>query len=153
MEHAAARPELAAVSGCLLDTGPLVAYVVAADPAHDLVSRHLGSFTGRFYTTAAVVTEAMHLVGRMSGGAEAVAGFLIASRTDTVAMTEPRDLHAAVTLMRRYEDTPMDFADATLVLLGERLGITSIATLDRRGFTTYRQPNGRSFRLVLPRAT
>jgi predicted nucleic acid-binding protein len=135
---------------CLLDTGPLVAYVDAADPAHELVSRHFADFSGRLYTTAAVVTEAMHLVGRTDGGAEAVAGFLVASGTEVSAMTEPRDLQEAVELMARYEDTPMDFADATLVLLGQRLGIAAIATLDRRGFSAYRQPNGRGFRLILP---
>jgi uncharacterized protein len=52
-------------------------------------------------------------------------------------------------LMTRYEDTPMDFADATLVLLAEELGVTDILTLDRRGFSTYRTATGKAFRLRL----
>jgi predicted nucleic acid-binding protein len=46
----------------------------------------------------------------------------------------------------------MDFADATLVLLAEALGVRDILTLDRRGFSTYRtRPRG-GFRLVLDTA-
>lgn len=54
--------------------------------------------------------------------------------------------------MKQYRDTPMDFADATLVLLAEELGLLDILTLDRRGFSTYRIGRGRAFRLVLPPA-
>jgi predicted nucleic acid-binding protein len=36
------------------------------------------------------------------------------------------------------EDLPMDFADATLVVLADLLETTSVFTLDRRDFGTYR---------------
>jgi hypothetical protein len=55
----------------------------------------------------------------------------------------------AAGLMERYADTPMDFADATLVLLAEALGVFDVLALDRRGFSTYRTAGGRPFRLVL----
>ena len=42
-----------------------------------------------------------------------------------------------------------DFADATLVLLAEAIGVRDILTLDRRGFSTYRTPRRGSLRLVL----
>jgi predicted nucleic acid-binding protein len=54
--------------------------------------------------------------------------------------------------MERYSDTPMDFADATLVLLAEVFEVLDILTLDRRGFSTYRTAGGSAFRLVLDRA-
>jgi predicted nucleic acid-binding protein len=41
------------------------------------------------------------------------------------------------------------FADATLVLVAEALGLHDILTLDRRGFSAYRTRPGRAFRLVL----
>ena len=50
--------------------------------------------------------------------------------------------------MSKYSDTPMDFADATLVLLAEELGVTEILTLDRRGFSTYRTAKRKGFRLL-----
>ena len=52
-------------------------------------------------------------------------------------------------LMKKYADTPMDFADATLVLLAEETGQSEILTLDERGFRTYRYRGTRRFRLVL----
>ena len=51
--------------------------------------------------------------------------------------------------MEKYADTPMDFADATLVLLAEALGQSEILTLDRRGFSVFRTRRGRPFRRVL----
>ena len=62
---------------------------------------------------------------------------------------EPSALDAAAALMEKYADTPMDFAYATLVLLGEALGQNEILTLDRRGFTVFRTRRGRQFRRVL----
>jgi len=57
---------------------------------------------------------------------------------------------AAAQLMDKYADTPMDFADATLVLAAGDLGVTDVLTLDRRGFSTYRTAKRKAFRLVLP---
>ena len=133
----------------LLDTGPLVAYVDAADPAHRTVVECLDEFSGRLHTTGAVVTEAMHLVSEDSHGPEVLVEFLNASGTGIVAAMQPVQLRPAVALMKKYRDTPMDFADATLVLLADELGLTEILTLDRRGFSTYRTATGKGFRLVL----
>jgi uncharacterized protein len=52
-------------------------------------------------------------------------------------------------MMEKYAETPMDFADATLVLAGEALRAVEILTLDRRGFSTYRTTKGKAFRQVL----
>jgi len=51
--------------------------------------------------------------------------------------------------MEKYSDVPMDYADATLVLLAEHLGVFEILTLDRRGFSAYRSSRGKRFSLVL----
>lgn len=59
------------------------------------------------------------------------------------------DLRRAVALMSKYADTPMDFADATLIGLAERLNTLDIVTLDRHGFSTYRTSRGKSLRRVL----
>jgi hypothetical protein len=50
--------------------------------------------------------------------------------------------------MEKYRDTPMDFADATLVIAADRVGVTDILTLDRRGFSTYRTAKRKPFRIV-----
>ena len=43
----------------------------------------------------------------------------------------------------------MDFADATLVLLAEQLGVVETLSLDRRGFGVFRTRDRKPFRLVL----
>jgi predicted nucleic acid-binding protein len=45
----------------------------------------------------------------------------------------------------------MDFADASLVQVADRLGLTEIFTLDRRDFAVYRLSKNRAFR-ILPAA-
>ena len=42
----------------------------------------------------------------------------------------------------------MDYADATLVALGEVLGTEKVFTLDHRGFSAYRLNQRTTFRLL-----
>ena len=133
----------------LIDTGPLVAYLDARDSQHAIVTACLDGFTGKLHTTAAVVTEAMHLVGSDPDGPELLADFLESSQAEIHECTKLFILKRATALMRKYRDTPMDFADATLIGLAEELRTTDICTLDRRGFAIYRTSTGKRFHLVL----
>ncbi|MFM7903933.1 MAG: DNA-binding protein, partial [Microcystis sp.] len=47
--------------------------------------------------------------------------------------------------MERYEDIPMDLADASLVVLAENLGHGRILTSDRRDFSIYRWQDNHTF--------
>ncbi|MDT8370029.1 MAG: PIN domain-containing protein [Longimicrobiales bacterium] len=133
----------------LVDTGPIVAYLDAADPAHSEVAQAWDAFTGRLVTSSAVVTEAMHFVAPSSGGPRYLASLVVTSGMDVHDLTRPPELHEAVALMEQYADTPMDFADATLVLLAEAFEIEDVFTLDRCGFAAYRTRPGRALRSVL----
>lgn len=132
----------------LIDTGPFVAYVSRTDPRHAAVAASLDAFTGQLATTSAVVTEVMYFLSDVVGGPSAFAELLVASDARIAESTDPKRILAAAQLMEKYADTPMDFADATLVLLAEDLGVVEILTLDRRGFSTYRTAKGKPFRLV-----
>ena len=133
----------------LVDTGPVVAYLDAADPAHADVAARWDSFRGQLVTTSAVITEAMHFVSASPSGARHLADLVAASGMDVYDLSRPPELHEVVSLMEKYDDTPMDFADATLVLLAEALQVRDVLTLDRRGFSTYRTTKRHAFRLVL----
>jgi len=139
------------VSTWLLDTGPLVAYLTRDDPAHPEVAARLDDFAGRLITSSAVVTEAMHFLSPVRSGPRLLADFLAATATEVYDLSAPPELLEAVALMETYADTPMDFADATLLLLAEALGIAEILTLDRRGFSTFRTRDGRPLLMVLDR--
>lgn len=133
----------------LVDTGPFVAYLDRGDPGHREVTECLDRFTGQLVTTGAVVTEVMYFVSDAPDGPVSFAELLVASNVQVLERMRPAHIAAAATLMRTYADTPMDFADATLVGAAGELGVVDVLTLDRRGFSTYRTPNGRRFRLVL----
>ncbi len=133
----------------LVDTGPLVAYLDAGDPGHTRVAESWDTFTGRLVTSSAAITEAMHFVAPSRRGPRLLAELVTSSGMEVYDLTRPPELNEAVALMEKYADTPMDFADATLVLLAEALGIREVLTLDYRGFTVYRTRTGRPLRLVL----
>lgn len=50
-------------------------------------------------------------------------------------------------LMKQYHDTPMDLADASLVVAAESLGVYRIFTLDSQ-FYLYRLAGGQRFDVV-----
>ena len=106
------------------------------------------SFKGQLATTGAVVSEVMYFVSEHPNGPISFAQFLAASRIHVADGCQPSQVVAAADLMNRYSSTPMDFADATLVLLAETLGTTEILTLDRRGFSTYRTTKGKAFQIL-----
>ena len=137
-----------AVKTLLIDTGPLVAYLDGADAEHEIIAALLGDFTGTLCTTNAVITEAMHLLKDDTRGPRRLAEFVQAVRIHVFESTQPQQLLSAVPLIEKYADAPMDFADATLVLLAERLGVNQIVTLDRRGFQIFRTRKGKGFEII-----
>jgi predicted nucleic acid-binding protein len=52
-------------------------------------------------------------------------------------------------LMEQYADLPMDFADASLVLLAEYLGHGRILSTDQRDFHSYRWKNTKPLQNLL----
>ena len=88
------------------------------DAAHVACVAGLESIRGNLPTSEAVHTEAMHLLGRRPGASRACLEFFIRPGAPLVPTT-PARLRLCRDLMARYDDTPMDFADATLVALAE----------------------------------
>jgi predicted nucleic acid-binding protein len=58
------------------------------------------------------------------------------------------DVAAALDIMRKYEDSGIGLADASIVVLANRYDISDVLTLDERHFRTLRLSNGRPFRLL-----
>lgn len=134
----------------ILDAGPLVAYLDQSDSAHDLCADTLEAFTGELHTTSAAIVETLHFLQELPDGADALVQFLAHSGTHSHDCTSLPQLEQAAQLMRKYADVPMDFTDATLVLLAQELAAPEILTLDRRGFRTFRFSGQKRFQLVLP---
>lgn len=131
----------------LLDAGALVAFLNPRDQWHGAVAAAWRDGATRCITTEAVVVEATHLVARGRGDQARVLEALIGLDIPIVALHLPLHERCAH-LMRRYADTPMDYADATLVALAERLDLTRVFTTDRKGFRTYRGARGVALEMI-----
>ena len=131
----------------LADTGALLAYLDRKDRWHRRCREAFTSFHLPLVTSAAVLTELFHLVGDDAREVHAAWSF-IRSGALTVAAVTDADLGELDALMRRYHDRPMDFADATLVLLAERHSLTTVFTVDHGDFETYRIGGRQRFRIL-----
>lgn len=132
----------------LIDTGAIVAYLDRNDRWHRPCVEALRSVRLPLLTTSAVLTEVFHLILRDFGGVDR-AWELLDSGAITVASIGGSDLAPLRTLMLRYEDRPMDFADATLVHVANREGIRLILSIDHDDFETYRLAGNKKF-MILP---
>jgi uncharacterized protein len=137
------------MSPLLLDTGPVVASLDRSDPHHQWVMQRFSAIQGRVITTGAVITEAAFFLQDVRGGTPNLVALVEALRLEIWDCFGIEALRSAERLMARYRDAPMDFADATLVLAAEHYAIGNIATLDQRGFRTFRYGRNNRFRLLL----
>lgn len=125
------------MASILLDTGALVALLDRSEKNHGRCVEFFSSFRGNVYTAEPVLTEALYLLGPYARTQRACIQFILEGGAALVPQSSA-SLERAAALMTKYEDTPMDFADATLVVLAEETGIREVFTLDTRGFQTYR---------------
>jgi uncharacterized protein len=130
----------------LLDTGALVSLLDRSQDRHGDFSKFFSAWSGQVLTTEAVLTEATHLLARVLGGALACVDFVLSGGALLVPLSTGA-LRRARELMQQYADCPMDFADATLVVLAEDLRTDIVLTTDRRDFSVYRIRGRKPFRI------
>ena len=127
----------------LADTGPLFALIHARDADHERAVKFAGSFTGRLITTWPVLTEVSYLLEESDRRGVGVLLGMVLDGHLLAADLDARDLEYMRRLTAKYEG--MDLADASLVALGERLGVLDVITLDRHDFSRYRTRSRRPF--------
>ena len=133
----------------LTDAGALVALLDADDPYHAAcvaVAQRLPA--GPLLTTWVCFTEAMYLLGTVGGyryqaalWSPRTAGRLVlhdltATEADRMAI-----------LMAQYQDTPMDLADASLVVVAESRTLRRVFPTDS-DFYVYRLADGSALEVV-----
>jgi len=122
----------------LCDTGIIVAVINSSDNYHVRSVSTISGMKQRLITTQACITESMYLIRDRSGwpGQQALIGWLEAGFLN-IHPSSPNGDKRACALMRHYADAPMDYADATLVVAAEELGIARVLTIDKH-FYAYR---------------
>jgi len=138
------------VARALVDTGAIVALVNRDDPHHAPAAAWFRAFRGLLLSTEAVLTETAFVLSSSPPHRDAALAWVQRARAGGLLQIEPVADHGDVAaILRRYASLPCDYADATLIELAERSGVTAIATIDQRDFSVYRLRGGRRFRILL----
>jgi len=130
----------------IIDTGAFVALIDRSERQHDACVEVLEKWTGPIVTTEVVLTETLYLVGPKWRAQEVCLEFILRGAFLLVPLS-PASIKRITDLMRKYQDVPMDFADATLVALAEELRTKQVFTLDRRGFSVFRLRGKQAFEI------
>lgn len=134
----------------IADSGFFFGLADRSDPWHPRCSAAYRSLQEGLITTWPVVTEATYLIGKFLGETYRQR-FLERVFADTFALFDLNARHGPrlLELTRRYDNLPMDLADASLVLLAEHLGHGRILSTDMRDFEAYRWKNHAPFENLL----
>ena len=131
----------------LLDTGVIVALLDRSEAHHSRCVAALEGLEGPLVTCEAVIAESCYLLRALPAAADTVL-----ENVERGIFQIPFQLSRSTTpvrsLMRKYRDFPVDFADACLVQLADDLNTGDILTLDR-DFESYRWRRSRPFRLLV----
>jgi predicted nucleic acid-binding protein len=130
----------------IIDTGPMVLLIAETQSkGYEACKRVFESFRGNLVTTLPCVTEAMYLVGDWHFQSRILDW--VKNRSILILGLDELDLGRIRVLMEKYQDTPMDFADASLVVAAEVLKTNQIFTLDT-DFNIYRIKDSAKFEIV-----
>jgi uncharacterized protein len=123
----------------LADAGVLLAAANQDEDEHDACVSLLERATGGLLVSPLVVAEVCYMLGTRYGP-EAEALFLDSITDGTLLLAKLTEVDTArmSALVRQYADLRLGAADASVIALAERLGITDVATLDHRHFTVVR---------------
>lgn len=134
----------------IADSGFWVAFFNRRDTHHLRARECVRNLREPLITTLPVVTETCYLLQQRAGIAYALT-FVGCLRQGGCSLfqIEGTMLARAEELMRQYSSLPMDFADASLVILAENLGHGRILSTDVRDFQTYRWKNRHPFENLL----
>lgn len=135
----------------IADTGFWLALGNGKDKHHARAVRAFSDNTDVLVTTGAVITETCYLLQR-DAGQEQQRVFLHGLEMGMARIFDVQMHHLGrvQVLMQKYADLPMDFVDASLVILAEELGHGRIFSTDQRDFNAYRWKNHQPFTNLLP---
>jgi len=133
----------------LLDTSFLLAMTNVKDRNHSRVLEVAESIDDPLVLPVTVLPEVSYLIGSRLGYAvmqQFLSGLVTGNVTlETVTIT---DLKRVTEILEEYADSRLDFVDATIIAIAERLSITRVLTLDRRDFTIIRPKHHSHFEIL-----
>lgn len=131
----------------IIDTGFLIALFIKNDQYHQRASKRIKTLSDRkWVSTWAIITEVSHMLAR-EGAFNAIQKLLHLCENGGLFLwhIEMHHIPRLKELMDKYQDLPIDLADASLILLAEELGHGDIVSTDYRDFVSYRWKNHKPF--------
>ena len=126
------------LNSILIDAGPLIALFDSSDKHHQRMLEFLKRFPYRFISTIAVFTEVSHMLDFNVNAQKDFYEWVMYMGV-IISDINQNDMLRIIELTGKYNDLPMDFSDATLVITAEKTGIREIISLDKH-FDIYRLP-------------
>jgi predicted nucleic acid-binding protein len=133
----------------IVDTGVLLAAADADDADHRACVGVLRDRRGELMVPAPVVSECAWQIERNLGPtSEAAFLRLITSGQLDVVDLSLADYSRCIELIETYSDLSLGLVDASVVTVGENLGVDILATLNHRDFTVVRPRHIDAFELI-----
>jgi predicted nucleic acid-binding protein len=132
----------------IADTGFVVALTNRSDVKHEVV-KAIYLQQKKILLPQTVLAEVAYLIGR-EVGVITVASFLKGlpmSRFSLLALLD-EDILRVAEILYQYADSRIDFVDASVMAVAERLNIVTVLTLDRRDFSLFRPRHCNGFVLI-----
>ena len=132
----------------IIDTGPIVSILDKSDEMHLLCVSKLIDLPRPLFITQPCLTEAMHLLGK-SGEYQLNETIWSLRKTGFLSIHYADDSESDYMseLMRKYSDSPMDYADASIVAAARTLKEKRIFSLDSH-FYFYTDDSGEVFEVA-----
>lgn len=119
----------------LLDTGIVYAYYDRSDAWHPRAKKLMQAEQGGLILPAPVIPEVDHLLGHRLRGASRQAFYSGLTGSYFFVADLPHAGYVRVAeLNRQFDDLELGFVDAAVAVIAESLGVTRVATTDRRHF-------------------
>ena len=119
----------------LLDTGIVYAYYDRSDRWHERARALIAAEQRGLILPAPIIPEVDHLLGVRLGAKSRQTFYAGIAAGAYLVVDLPRNGYARVAdLNRRFDDLELGFVDAAIVALAETLGLSRVATTDRRHF-------------------
>jgi predicted nucleic acid-binding protein len=119
----------------LLDTGIVYAYYDRSDRWHERARALIVAEQRGLILPAPVIPEVDHLLGVRLGAKSRQTFYAGIVAGAYLVIDLPRNGYARVAdLNKRFDDLELGFVDAAIVTLAETLGLSRVATTDRRHF-------------------
>lgn len=131
----------------VVDAGPLYAAADADDIDHERSVAALARGDLRLVVPALAIAEATYFAGARLGP-HAEAAFLRGLGGLDVEAPSPSDFERIAELVEAYASFPLGGTDASVIALAERLGASTVITLDRRHFAAVRPRHCDAFEIL-----